>query len=88
MKPWFLKRGYPNYVIEKDMKKVKLSKISSNRKDNAQGVPLVVAYHPGLENINQIINKNLHLLFMDREVKKVFTTKFLSVVPGNSVAIW
>ena len=56
MKPWFLKRGYLNNVIEKEMKKVKFFKISSTRKDNAKGVPLVVTYHPGLKNINQIIN--------------------------------
>ena len=75
MKSWFLKRGYPNNVIEKEMKKVKFSKISSTKKDNAKGVPLVVIYHPDLKNINQIINKNLHLLYMDQEVKKVFTPK-------------
>ena len=58
------------------MKKVKFSKISSTRKDeSAKGVPLVVTYHPGVKNINQIINKNLHLLYMDQEVKKVFTPK-------------
>ena len=85
MKSWFLKRGYPNNVIEKEMKKVKFSKISSTRKDNAKGVPLVVTYHPGLKNINQIINKNLHLLYMDQEVKKVFHQSpwFFSVVPRN-----
>ena len=75
MKSWFLKRGYPNNVIEKEMKKVKFSKISSTRKGNAKVVPLVVTYHPGLKNINQIINKDLHLLYMDQEVKKVFTPK-------------
>ena len=57
MKPWFLKRGYPNHVIEKEMKKFKFSKISSTRKDNTEGVPLVVTYHPGLKNIDQIIDR-------------------------------
>ena len=38
MKSWFLKRTYPNDVIEKEMKKVKFSKISSTRKDNTKGV--------------------------------------------------
>ena len=33
IKSWFLKRGYSNNVIEKEMKKVKLSKISSTRQD-------------------------------------------------------
>ena len=31
------------------MKKVTFSKISSTRKDNTKGVPLVVIYHPGLK---------------------------------------
>ena len=82
MKSWFFKRTYPNDirtypndVIEKEMKKAKFSKISSTRKDNTKGVPMVVTYHLGLKNINQIINGNLHLLYMDEEVKKVFTPK-------------
>ena len=85
IKSWFLKRGYPNNVIEKEMKKVKSSKISSTRKDNTKVVPLVVTYHPSLKNINQIINRNLHLLYMDQEVKKVFTPNPMvsSVVPGK-----
>ena len=33
MKSWFLKRGYPNNVIEKEMRKVKFSKISFTRKE-------------------------------------------------------
>ena len=83
MKSWFLKRhysnnvmdNYSNNVMEKEMKKVKFCKISSSRKDNAKGLPLVVTYLPGLKTINQIINKILHLLYMDQEVKKVFTPK-------------
>ena len=77
-------------MIEKEMKKVKSSKISSTRKDNTKLVPLVVTYHPSFKNINQIINRNLHLLYMDQEVKKVFTAKPMvsSVVPGKWVAIW
>ena len=75
MKSWFLKRGYPNDVIEKEMKKVKFSKVSSTRKDNTKGVPLVVTYHPGLKIIDQMINRNLHILDMDQEVKNVFTPK-------------
>ena len=75
MKSWLHKRGYPNDVIQKEMEKVKFSKISSTRKDNTNGVPLVVTYHPGLKNIDQKINKNSCLLYMDQEVKEVFTPK-------------
>ena len=74
MKSWFLKCGYSNNVLEKEIKKVKLSKISSTREDNAKGVPLMVTYHPGLKSISQII-KNLQLLYMDQEVKKVYMAK-------------
>ena len=38
IKWWFLKRGYPNNVIEKEMKKVKLSKTSSTRQNKT--IPL------------------------------------------------
>ena len=83
MKSWFLKRGYPD-VINKEMKKVKFSKISSTRKDNTKGIPLVVTYHPGLKNIHNIINRNLHLLYLGQEITKVHQSPwFLSVVPGN-----
>ena len=75
MKSWFLNHGYLSDIIEKEMKKGKFSKLSSTRKDNTKGLPLVVTYHPGLRNIDQIINRNLHLLYMDQGVKKVFTPK-------------
>ena len=75
MKSWFLKRGYPNDVIQKEMKEVKISKTLSTRKDNIKGVQMVVTYHPGWKNIDQIINKSLHLLYMDQEFKRVFTPK-------------
>ena len=54
---------------------LKFSKIPSTRKDNTKGLLLVVTYHPGLKNIDQIINRNLHLLYMDQEVRKAFTPK-------------
>ena len=76
MKPWFLKRGYPNYVIEKDMKKVELSKISSNRKDNAQGVPLVVAYHPGLEISTKLSTKIYTFFLWIEKLRKYLQQSF------------
>ena len=74
MKPWFLKRGYPNDVTRKEIKKVKFSQISSTRKDYTKGV-FVVTDHPGFKNIDQLVNRNLFLLYMDQELKKVFTPK-------------
>ena len=65
----------PYDVIQREMKKVNFSKISSTRKDNTRDEPLLVTYHSGLKNIDHIINRNVHLLCMDQEVKKVFAPK-------------
>ena len=48
MKSWCLKHSYPNNVIEKETQKVKFSKISSTRKDNTKGAPLLVTYQQKL----------------------------------------
>ena len=48
MKSWCLKHSYPNNVIEKEKQKVKFSKISSTRKDNTKGAPLLVTYQQKL----------------------------------------
>ena len=55
MKSRFLKSSYSNDVIQKGMKLVKFTKISSTRNDNTKGVLLVVTCHAGLKNIDQII---------------------------------
>ena len=34
---------------------------------------LVVTYHPLLKSLSKIISKNLHFLYIDEKVKKVFT---------------
>ena len=34
---------------------------------------MVATYHPLLKSLSKIISKNLHLLYMDDEVKRVFT---------------
>ena len=38
-----------------------------------KGIPLVVTYHPLLKSLSVITTKNLSILHMDKEVKKVFT---------------
>ena len=35
----------------------------------------VLTYHPELKSLNKIFTKNLYLLYMDKEVKKVVTPK-------------
>ena len=77
MKSWFELRGYPKKMIEQETKKVKFLNRSNvvHKKNTGIGVPFVFTYHPLLKSMGHIINKNLHLLYMDEEVKKVFTPK-------------
>ena len=73
MKEWFMKRGYPELLIEREMKKVRFSKENQKSKNVKKGVPFVVTYHPLLKKLATIIHRNLYLLYMNKEVKKVFT---------------
>ena len=42
MKEWFIKRGYPESVIDKEMKKVCFSEQGQKSKKVEKGVPFVV----------------------------------------------
>ena len=57
------------------MKKVKYFKNVNvvRQRDPRKGVPFVLTYQPLFKSISKIINKNLNLLYMDNEVKKLFT---------------
>ena len=77
MESWFEVRGYPNKLIEQEMEKVKCCENGNvvRQRDPRKGVPLVLTYHPLFKSMGKIINKNLNFLYMDNEVKKVFTPK-------------
>ena len=74
MKTRFLRRGYPKNLVESEIKKVKFSHISDNKsqKKTLKRIPLVVTYHPLLNSLGKVLRKNLNMLCMDEEVKKVF----------------
>ena len=46
-----------------------------NRGKSTKGISFVLTYHPKLKPLNKILTKNLYLLYMDKEVQKVFTLK-------------
>ena len=73
----FLVRGYLKNLIEFKMKKVKFK--SKNRNTNKgkslKAVPFDKTYHTKLKLMNEVILKYLDLLYMDKEVKRVFTSK-------------
>ena len=60
------------------MKNINICKISSTRRDNTKGVPLVVNYHSGLKIIDQPINRNLHLPYIDQEINTLFSRKAMA----------
>ena len=82
MKSWFLKRGYPEKLIENGMRKVKFCKEGIKKAKRVKYIPCVVTYHPQLKNLGRIINQNIYLLNMNEETKKVFSPR--PMVPFRS----
>ena len=70
-------RGYPKDPIEAEMKKVKFTSKNrnTNRGKSLKAVPFVMTHHPKFKLMNRAIFKHLDLLYMDNEVKRVFTPK-------------
>ena len=78
MKSWFRKGEYPENLIRSEMNKVKFSIFrpkNSDKNHNMKGIKLVVSYHPLLKSLSGIIDKNLSILHVDKEVKKLFTPR-------------
>ena len=67
------KGGYPKILVEKELGKVKFSNKVGNKQLKQKCIPFVVTYHPILKNIGNISRKNLYLLYINKEAKKVFT---------------
>ena len=76
MRSWFVKREYPEKLVDSEKRKVKYNIRESNRKNKSKnGVPFIVTYHPLLNSLYRIIRKKLYLLNMDQRVKEVFSSK-------------
>ena len=67
---WFRKREYLEDLINSEMRKVKFPKLrlkSNDKNHNKKEIPLIVLYHPLLKSLKAIIDKNLSILYMDKE---------------------
>ena len=74
MKSWFLNRGYPEWLINKEIGTQKHQpNVSTRTKNKTQGVPLVITYHPLFKTFGSIIRKHLNIVYMNEGVKKVFS---------------
>ena len=77
MRSWFLKRRYPREIVDKEMSKVKfnLSRKIKPQVKEAKGIPLIVTYYPSLNCLSKTIRGNFYLLFINDQVKRVFSQK-------------
>ena len=76
LRSWFLKRSYPEKIINTEISKVKFN-VDNKRSNNRQKkrIPSVVIFHPKLKVLKNITKKHLYLLYMNNEVKRFFTPK-------------
>ena len=79
MKFWFLNRGYPEWLIDKAVEKLKFPCTSRKRDTKMKGTPLVITYLPLLKDFASVIRKHLYSLYLSKEVKEIFT-------PGTMVS--
>ena len=69
----FLNRGYPKYLIGTEVEKVKFPCSSRKRDTKMKGIPLVITYHPLFKGSASVIRKHLCILYLNKEVKEIFT---------------
>ena len=68
MKSCFLNRGYPKTLIDMEVSKVKFRNTSGVKRTKTNGIPLVITYHPLLKDFAKVINRQLHLLYLNDKV--------------------
>ena len=57
MKSWFWVRGYPDYLVKKEMGKVCFSKStgSESKSQESKGVPLIITFHLNFKLIVKLL---------------------------------
>ena len=62
MKIWFQKQGYPENIIQNEMKKVKFPSCNKAQRKNSKGIAFVSTYHLLLKQLEGILRRNTYLL--------------------------
>ena len=75
MRSMFLKRKYPEKLIDNEMKEVKFFPTNRQNKKREKGVSFVVTYYPILNSLNKIIRENVYLLNINEEIRKTFSPR-------------
>ena len=73
MKIWFQKQGYPEDIIENEMKKVNFPSCSKIQRKKSKVIPFVITYRLLLKQLEEILFRNKYLFNMNAEVKQTFT---------------
>ena len=60
------KQGYPKWLIDTEVEKVKFPCTLRKKDTKMKGIPLVITYHPLLKDFASVVRKN-------KEVKEIFT---------------
>ena len=87
---WFLKRGYLEIVVEKELGKVKFSESSRRTNKRDKGARLVATYHPLYQNIGRIFidtysrgSDVLNFIGSDQKVAPYNLVVFKVMTPKN-----
>ena len=75
LKGWFLRRGYPQRIVEEQMDRAFRLPLKHDTQQNKieSGIPLVVTYNPAFRNLSTTLRKDFNILYSDAEVRTVFT---------------
>ena len=75
IKGWFLRRGYPQQIIEEQVERAFRLPLENDTQQNKMenGMALVVTYSPAFRNLSTTLQKKFNILYSDAEVRKAFT---------------
>ena len=76
LKGWFLRRGYPQRIIEEQVDRAFRLPLENDTQQNKveNGIPLVLTYSPAFTNFSTTLRKEFNnILYSDAEVRTVFT---------------
>ena len=76
LKGWFLRKCYPQRVAKEQVDRTfRLPLEHNNQKNkNANGIPLAITYNPAFRNLSTTLQKNFNILYLDAEVRTIFTS--------------
>ena len=75
LKGWFLRRGYPQRIVEEQMDRAFRLPVKHDTQQNKieSGISLVFTYNPAFSNLTTTSRKNYNILYSDVDVRTVFT---------------